>query len=110
MPAPQRENLSRTTSFRDQLDQVDTGPIVLINTFTIDPQDAEAMLQTWEEDSRVMKHQPGFISAQLHEGIAESGVYSNYAVWESAAHLIPRFGDHDRCAHSRRPMDMMRQG
>lgn len=34
-----------------------------------------------------MKRQPGFISAQLHEGIADSGVYSNYAVWESAAHL-----------------------
>lgn len=45
MPVPQRENLSRTTSFRDQLDQMDTGPIVLINTFTIDPHDAEAMLR-----------------------------------------------------------------
>jgi hypothetical protein len=30
-----------------------------------------------------MKRQPGSISAQLHRGIAGSGVFINYAVWES---------------------------
>jgi heme-degrading monooxygenase HmoA len=30
-----------------------------------------------------MKHQPGYISAQLHRGIGGSGVFINVAVWES---------------------------
>jgi quinol monooxygenase YgiN len=34
-----------------------------------------------------MRTQPGFISSQLHQGIAGSGVFFNYAVWESTAAL-----------------------
>ena len=30
-----------------------------------------------------MKHQPGFISTELHRAIGESPTYLNYAVWES---------------------------
>jgi hypothetical protein len=33
------------------------------------------------------KSQPGFVSAQLHRGIGGSGVFVNYAVWESIMHL-----------------------
>lgn len=32
-----------------------------------------------------MKQQPGFISAQLHRGIAGSSTFINYAVWESTS-------------------------
>jgi hypothetical protein len=35
----------------------------------------------------LFKKQPVFISAQLHRGIAVSGVLINYAVWESASHF-----------------------
>ena len=30
-----------------------------------------------------MKEQPGYISTQMHKGIANSPTYINYAVWES---------------------------
>jgi hypothetical protein len=33
------------------------------------------------------KQQPGYISTQLHKGIGESGIFINYAVWESVAHF-----------------------
>jgi heme-degrading monooxygenase HmoA len=38
-----------------------------------------------------MKLQPGFISTQLHQGIAGSTVFMNYAVWESVAHFRAAF-------------------
>lgn len=34
-----------------------------------------------------MKAQPGFISTPLRRGIAGSGVFLNYAVWHSVAHI-----------------------
>jgi quinol monooxygenase YgiN len=34
-----------------------------------------------------MKKQPGFISAQLHRGIAGSSTFFNYAVFESVEHF-----------------------
>lgn len=87
MPAPTREELSRSVTFAQQLERAGDGPVVLINTFTVDGRDAAAMLETWRKDSGVMKAQPGFISAQLHAGLADSGVFVNRAIWESAAHF-----------------------
>ena len=87
MPAPVREELSKSVTFAQQLERAGDGPIVLINTFTVNPADAAAMLETWRQDSGVMKAQPGFIAAQLHAGVADSGVFVNRAVWESAAHF-----------------------
>jgi heme-degrading monooxygenase HmoA len=34
-----------------------------------------------------MKRQPGFISTQLHRGIADSDALLNYALWESVEHF-----------------------
>jgi heme-degrading monooxygenase HmoA len=34
-----------------------------------------------------MRHQPGFISTQLHRGVGGSRVFINYAVWESTEHF-----------------------
>jgi hypothetical protein len=38
-----------------------------------------------------MKRRPGFISTQLHQGIAGSGAFLNYAVWESVEHFRRAF-------------------
>jgi len=38
-----------------------------------------------------MKRQTGYISTQLHQGIAGSTVFMNYAVWESTAHFRAAF-------------------
>jgi heme-degrading monooxygenase HmoA len=76
----------------DQLAE-EVGPVILINTFQVAPEDADALLAAWAADAAHLKHQPGFIAAQLHRGIAGSGVFCNLAVWESVAAFRDAFGD-----------------
>jgi len=70
---------------------VDTGPVVLINVFTVDPIDQEALVAAWKEDALFMKKQPGYISTQLHKAVGESSMYLNYAVWDSVADFRSAF-------------------
>ena len=67
-----------------QLD-LEKGPVVLVNLFTLDKADEAAMLEAWTDDAQFMQRQPGFISTQLHRAIGEGCAYLNYAVWESNA-------------------------
>ena len=76
--------MDRTVTLADQLKD-EGGSVVLINTFVVPPAEAEALLAAWTADAAIMKRQPGFVSTQLHRGIAGSGVVLNYAVWESIA-------------------------
>jgi heme-degrading monooxygenase HmoA len=46
-----------------------------------------------------MKQQPGFISTQLHRGIAGSTTFMNVAVWESASALLEAFGSPEFQGH-----------
>jgi len=73
-------------SIQDQLKDTG-GPVVLINKFTVKPEEADRLLEAWTADAAWFKRQPGFISTQLHRGIAGSGTFLNYAVWESTAHF-----------------------
>ncbi len=97
MPVKLAEMDDRVT-YVQQLQQ-ETGPVVLINTFTVAPEDAERLLGVWAEDAAFMKRQPGFISTQLHRGIAGSSVLVNVAVWESAAALRAAFSSPEIQAH-----------
>ena len=85
-------------TFAEQLQQ-ETGPVVLINTFTVAPEDAARLLEVWAEDAAYMKRQPGFISTQLHRGTAGSTTFVNVAVWESAAALRAAFFSPEFQAH-----------
>jgi heme-degrading monooxygenase HmoA len=69
-------------SLADQM-QTNGGPVVLINKFTVAETEAARLLEAWRTDAVHFKAQPGFISTQLHRGIAGSNVFLNYAVWES---------------------------
>ena len=69
----------------------DVSPVVLLNVFTVSESDIPALLKAWEDDANWMKQQPGYISTQLHRGIAGSTVFMNYAVWESVAHFRAAF-------------------
>jgi heme-degrading monooxygenase HmoA len=89
MPVQLAEIDDRVT-IADQL-QEETGPVVLINTFTVAPQDAERLLAAWADDAAFMKRQPGFIATQMHRGIAGSATFVNVAVWESAQALRAAF-------------------
>ena len=62
---------------------VDAGPVVLVNVFTVDAADQDALVEAWKADALWMKRQPGYISTQLHKAIGESSMYLNYAVWET---------------------------
>ena len=76
----------------DQLSR-EVGPVILINTFRVAPEDSDALLEAWAADAAYLKQQPGFISTQLHRGIGGSGVFVNHAVWESVQAFRDAFGD-----------------
>lgn len=61
----------------------DQSPVVLVNIFDVAEEDVPALMQAWEDDANWMKKQPGYISTQLHRGIAGSTVFMNYAIWDS---------------------------
>jgi len=65
----------------------DVGPVILINKFSVDPNEFDQFLKGYATDNEKFKQQPGFISTQLYKGIGRSGTFVNYAVWESAAHF-----------------------
>jgi quinol monooxygenase YgiN len=86
----QLREMDQHVAYLQQLQQ-DTGPIVLINQFNPAPDDSDRLLEAWAQDAAWMKQQPGFISTQLHRGIAGSATFINVAVWESARALGEAF-------------------
>jgi quinol monooxygenase YgiN len=74
--------MDELVSFSKQIEE-DVSPIVLINKFNVGPEDADQFIKAWEKHATYFRSQPGFISAQLHQGIGGSGVFVNYGVWES---------------------------
>jgi hypothetical protein len=76
-------SLHPTIGIQQQLGGESEGPVVLLNLFTVAEADADGLLEAWRDDAAYFKRQPGFISAQLHEGLGGRAAYLNYAVWES---------------------------
>jgi heme-degrading monooxygenase HmoA len=87
----QLTELDGRVTLRDQM-SVNSGPVVLVNTFSVAPEEIEQLLEAWAADAAFMKAQPGFISTQLHRGVGPSSLFLNYAVWESAAAFAGAFG------------------
>jgi heme-degrading monooxygenase HmoA len=73
-----------------QLDE-DAGPIVVMNKFNVGPGEIDDIMKIFAKTTEGFKQQPGFISAQLHRGIAGSTTFINYVIWESAAHFKQAF-------------------
>lgn len=88
----QLQSLDAAFPIDRQLEQ-ETGPVVLVNLFTLDKADEAAMLQAWRDDAEFMKHQPGYISTQLHRATGDGCSYLNYAVWESTAAFRAAFSN-----------------
>ena len=84
--ALRREEMDERVTLLEQV-QSDAGPIVLINPFNVPADEVEGFLEVWAEDAAFMKRQPGFISTQLHRGVAGSRTFVNVATWESARAL-----------------------
>ncbi len=76
------EEMDKTVTFFEQMEQ-HIGPVILIKTFTVKPEEADQLLRAWAADAAIMKQQPGYISTQLHRAIGGSHVFLNFSVWES---------------------------
>lgn len=90
----QRKPLDPVVPIFQQI-QTEQTPVVLVNVFTVAEGDIPALLAAWEADANWMKKQPGYISTQLHRGIAGSTVFPNYPIWESVSHFRAAFSHPD---------------
>ena len=77
----------------------DQDLVVLINTFTVAPEKADELLALLNEATEeVMRHLPGFISANLHMGADKTRI-ANYAQWASRADFEAMQKDPDAKVH-----------
>ncbi len=98
-----RTEMDERVGLMDQLGG-EVGPVILINTFRVAPQDVDQLLDAWAADAAYLKTKPGFISTQLHRGIAGSCVFLNHAVWESVEAFRNAFSDpHFQATFARYP-------
>ena len=89
---PKFAEMDATVTTADQMAD-NGGPVILVNTFSVPTEDADRLLAVWTKDAALMKRQAGFVSTQLHRGIAGSGIFLNYAVWESVEHFRGAFSN-----------------
>ena len=78
--------MDEQVTFVEQMNEA-VGPVIQINKFNVNPEEVDEFLKAFAATAEVLKRQPGYISAQLHHGIAGSCVFLNYEVWESAEHF-----------------------
>ena len=81
---PKVVEMDESVSIFSQMNE-DVSPVILINKFNVNPSESDEFVKAWAEEAEKFKGQPGFISTQLHRGIGGSGIFINYAVWESTA-------------------------
>jgi heme-degrading monooxygenase HmoA len=82
--------MDETVSLNQQFEE-EVGAVILMNKFYVNPDEVEEFLIVFAETTNFFKQQPGFISAQLHRGIAGSSTFVNYVIWESVAHFKQAF-------------------
>ena len=76
--------MDEQVGFIEQMDEDNSGPVILINKFNVSPGEVDFLKAFAATGKSFLNVQPGYISAQLHRGIAGSCVFLNYEVWESA--------------------------
>ena len=72
--------MDENVALKSQLDE-DVGPVILLNKFTVQPEDVDQFLKTFAEITKMF----------MHRGIGGSGTFFNYGVWESAEHFKRAF-------------------
>lgn len=77
----------------------EAGYVVLINTFTVDPDRADELLTVLSRATEEgMRHRPGFVSANLHVSCDKRHV-ANYAQWRSQSDIDAMMADPDARVH-----------
>ncbi len=87
------KEMNDAVGLADQMQSNEDGSIVLINVFTIDPSEEQALVEAWKHDADFMREQPGYISTQMHKAIGGSGTFVNYAIWESVESFRDAFSN-----------------
>ena len=89
-----------TTISRDQ-------PVVtLINTFTVEPERQEELIRVLvDATEQVIRHLPGFVSANFHRGLDGRHV-ANYAQWRTREDLEAMLRHPQAQEHLRRAGDL----
>jgi len=66
-------------------EEMDTGPVTLINVFEIAPDNVESFLADWRERAEFMSKQSGFRSFRLHRALSPDSRFQlvNVAEWDS---------------------------
>ncbi len=93
----QHVELDPSFSLQQQYSDTTTQTTILVNLFDVDHEDREYFKAAWRKDAEFFKSQPGYISAQLHQGLEGSRLFLNYAVFENTAAFAatnhqPEFG------------------
>jgi len=64
--------------------QAGTTSVALINVFSVAPEGQARLVEAWQRGTDdLMRHLPGFISANIHRSLDGTKVI-NYAQWETA--------------------------
>jgi quinol monooxygenase YgiN len=86
--------MDEKVNFGTQLQQ-EAGAVVLIITFTVNPDDEEKFVKTWASAAEISKKTSGVISAQLYRGIAGSRIFVSYHVFESTEAIRQQYKNPD---------------
>jgi quinol monooxygenase YgiN len=87
MTSSTRDTNNEPNNARTTLDPKD-GYLTFINTFTVEPDNSELLVQALRKATEeIFRHQPGFISANLHLSRDKRRVL-NYAQWRSKEDYI----------------------
>lgn len=79
----------------------DQSVVTLINVFTVRPEDQAELVRLLDEATeQVMRHLPGFVSANIHRGLDGTRV-ANYAQWRSRADFEAMLRDPRAAPHMR---------
>lgn len=83
-------------------------PVTLINIFEVDKSTQQELVAVLGEvTEQVMRHQPGFVSANLHTSLDGTRVV-NYAQWRSREDFEATMADPDAQRHLRRVGEVAR--
>jgi heme-degrading monooxygenase HmoA len=73
--------------------------VTLINVFTVEPENQARLVEALiEATEQVMRHIPGFVSANIHRGLDGRHV-ANYAQWESEEAFERMLADPEARSH-----------
>jgi quinol monooxygenase YgiN len=80
--------------------------VTLINTFTVAPERQDELVRVLvDATEEVIRHQPGFVSANIHRGLDGTHV-ANYAQWRSREDFEAMLANPDCRAHLRQAADL----